>query len=259
MPRLNVHLLPDLVAESELAGATVVVIDVLRATTSIAYALAAGAAQVIPCLEIDDARRTAAKFPRDQVLLGGERGGVRIEGFDLANSPEEYSAEVVAGKTIVFTTTNGTRAMMRCRQAQRVFAGAIVNLSATVRAIADAENVHLVCAGTEGEISLEDTLLTGWIVDRRLAAVDRPELNDSAMLALHTFRSIAALRDAAAQATSEVQSSTLIVALATGLGGRNVVALGRQRDIEAAARVDAFDFVAELSLQNWSLRRVTGK
>jgi 2-phosphosulfolactate phosphatase len=254
MPRLNVHLLPDLVAESELAGATVVVIDVLRATTSIAYALAAGAAQVIPCLEIDDARRTAAKFPREQVLLGGERGGVRIEGFDLANSPEEYSREVVAGKTIVFTTTNGTRAMMRCRQAERVFAGAIANLSATVSAIAAAENVHLVCAGTEGEISLEDTLLAGWIVDRRLAAGEPLQQNDSALLALHVFRSITQ-RDSAAQSTSEVPSNTLVSALATGLGGRNVVALGRQRDIEAAARVDAFDFVPELDLEDWALGR----
>ena len=114
---LNVHALPKLVEPKDLADGTVVVIDVLRASTTIIAALEAGAVEVIPCLEIDDARRVAAQFPAEEVILGGERQGLPIEGFDLGNSPEDYTPYAVAGKTLVFTTTNGTRAMIHARQA----------------------------------------------------------------------------------------------------------------------------------------------
>lgn len=256
MPRLSVHLLPDLVDESALAGATVVVIDVLRATTTITYALAAGVAQVIPCLEIEDARQTAARFPRDQVLLGGERGGVKIEGFDLGNSPEEYSPEIVQGKSIVFTTTNGTRAMMRCRQAKRVLIGAVVNLSAVADAIHDEENVHLVCAGTEGQVSFEDSLLAGWLCDRSWDQ-DRLEHNDSAHLVNRAFRWLCSLDQRRQDARQErrLQWEELVGAFCTGLGARNVLDLGRAVDLHAAVRVDKFDFVPELDLADWSIRR----
>ncbi|MFO0895901.1 MAG: 2-phosphosulfolactate phosphatase [Pirellulales bacterium] len=251
MARLSVHLLPDLVDESELAGKTVVVIDVLRATTTITYALAAGAAQVIPCLEIEDARRTAAEFPRDQVLLGGERGGVRIEGFDLGNSPEEYSPEIVRGKSIVFTTTNGTRAMMRCRQAKRVLIGAVVNLSAVADAVRDEENVHLVCAGTEGQVSCEDTLLAGVLVAKPRRGISGLAVNDAAQLAEGAFRALMAVGASPAEFTVR----KLHEALKLGLGGRNVLALGRDQDLLAAAQIDKFDFVPELDLADWSIRR----
>src|SRR3990167_11479727 len=103
---LNVYALPTLLAPEELAGWTAVVIDVLRASTTILYALEAGAAEVIPCLEIEDALKIAGSMPRSQVVLGGERGGLPIDGFDLGNSPLEYDPSAVSGKTIVFTTTN---------------------------------------------------------------------------------------------------------------------------------------------------------
>lgn len=259
MPRLSVHLLPDLVDESELAGATVVVIDVLRATTTIAYALAAGAAQVIPCLEIEDARRTAARFAPGQALLGGERGGVKIEGFDLGNSPEEYSPDVVRGRSIVFTTTNGTRAMMRCRQAKRVLLGAIVNLSAVAKAIVRDENIHLVCAGTEGEVSFEDTLIAGWLAHRRWVAQEELQLNDAAHLANRVFRWLLSLQPAGTRSVPErkLQDVETIAVLATGLGGRNVVGLGRALDLRAAGQIDKFDYVPELNLADGSIRRPT--
>src|ERR1041384_8191351 len=105
---INVHLLPILVEPHELAGKLVVVIDVLRATTMIIHALAAGAKAVIPFLEVAGARELAERLP-GQAVLGGERGGNRIAGFDLGNSPLEYTPAAVGGKTLVFTTTNGTR------------------------------------------------------------------------------------------------------------------------------------------------------
>src|SRR5437868_6038312 len=118
--RLSVHFLPALADPEELRDATAVVIDLLRASTTICYALAAGAREVIPCLEVDDARRTAADLAASPPVLGGERKGIRIEGFDLGNSPDEYRPDTVGGRTVVFTTTNGTAAMQRCRPARRV-------------------------------------------------------------------------------------------------------------------------------------------
>ncbi len=88
--------------------------------------------EVIPCLEVDDALRVAAREPREQTLLGGERGGVKIEGFDLGNSPSEYPTAAVAGKTVIFTTTNGTRALLHCQQAAEVLLAAFVNLQRRV-------------------------------------------------------------------------------------------------------------------------------
>ncbi len=113
MPKLRVYMLPDLLAGQSLAGCRAVVVDVLRATTTVVQALSAGARAVVPCLTIDDARARAAEFPPGEALLGGERGGLPIEGFDLGNSPAEYTSQVVAGKTVVLTTTNGTKALLR--------------------------------------------------------------------------------------------------------------------------------------------------
>src|SRR3989339_400165 len=148
-------------AAGGLAGATVVVIDVLRASTTIIHALNAGAAEIIPCGEVEQARALAADFPREEVVLGGERGGLPIDGFDLGNSPSEYTPDRVAGRTIVFTTTNGTRAMMRCRKAGRVLIGAFVNASAVAEQLVGCERISLLCAGTEGEYSRDDILMAG--------------------------------------------------------------------------------------------------
>src|SRR5262249_9257456 len=97
--RLAVHPLPSLVEASVLAGSTVVVIDLLRATSTICQALASGATEVVPFLEVDEALAAAAKAPdREKIVLGGERGGRRIAGFDLGNSPTEYTPAAVGGK-----------------------------------------------------------------------------------------------------------------------------------------------------------------
>src|SRR5690242_5734390 len=110
-----VHLLPTLFEPADLRGGVAVVIDVLRATSTIVQALAAGATSVVPCGEIDEARAIAAKAAPGSVLLGGERKGVTIPGFDLGNSPGDYTSDVVTGKKLIFTTTNGTRALLRAK------------------------------------------------------------------------------------------------------------------------------------------------
>src|SRR5438552_7134114 len=110
---VQVHLVPDLASRERLAGSVAVVIDVLRATTTIIHALAAGCVAVRPVAEIEEARKLAGSMRAGRVLLGGERGGVPLDGFDLGNSPKEYTAKRCRHATLVLTTTNGTQALLR--------------------------------------------------------------------------------------------------------------------------------------------------
>jgi len=243
---VSVHLLPDLVEPQQLAGKTAVVIDVLRATTTIITALDSGAREVRPCLEVADARAKAAAA--ENPLLGGERGGLRIEGFQLGNSPAEYDARTVRDRSVIFTTTNGTRAMMRCKLARRVLVAAFVNLSAVCRELTSEREIEIVCAGTDGHVTREDTLLAGAIVDDLSRLTDLPlKTNDQADIAADAWRS------AVGQMTG---SSILGQALRASRGGRNLIEIGHENDIDLAAQIDKFDLVAELDLQSW---RITGR
>ena len=129
---LNVHFLPALMNTANLAGGTVVIIDILRASSTIITALHNGAKRVIPCGTSDEARKIREPSQADAVLLGGERGGVLIEGFDCGNSPTEYAPHRVAGKTIAFTTTNGTQALLKSAAAETILIGAFINRQAVV-------------------------------------------------------------------------------------------------------------------------------
>ena len=273
--QIDVFLLPALVQPEELAGRTVVVIDVLRATTTIVQALASGATQVIPCQEIADARNLAIELPCP-LLLGGERGGKQIPGFDLGNSPAEYTRDVVAGKTIVFSTTNGTRAMLRCKAARRVVIGAFLNFSAVCRELAGEERIALVCAGTDGHVTREDTLLAGAIVDDLCRAIPHDERNRPARsrgsaiatpqppdygernrvgvagCELNDQAEIAA--DAWQNAVRLLTDRPLGITLRDSRGGRNLIEIGQENDIDLAAQMDKFDIVPELDLASWRIR-----
>ena len=263
MPTIYAHFLPQLTTPEALAGGTVVVIDVLRATTTIAFALAAGAERIIPCGELDDARRLrdelAARRPPVAALLGGERGGLPIEGFDFGNSPAEYTPHRVRGRTIAFTTTNGTQAMLPCRQAARVLLGAFVNLRAVIAEVRGAERVHLLCAGTQGEITREDVLAAGAIVHRLMRPDDplaagawsRCELNDQARIARDAWQ---AALPPAELFTSSVPRQWLAKTLAESKGGRNLTRVGLARDIADCADLDRFDVVPELDVDAWEVR-----
>lgn len=243
MPRsLNIHLLPALTSPDELAGGIVVAIDVLRASTTIATALAAGAECVIPCLEIDEARRRAGQLPPDAVRLGGERGGVKIEGFDFGNSPAEYTPQTVGGKTVIFTTTNGTKALLMAGRAATALMAGFVNAAATIRAVESLENldIHLLCAGTQGYVSREDVLFAGCLVDRLDAA--EMERNDSTEIALAAWQ--------------RCDQSNLAAELCVSRGGRNCVRLGLDADIKVAAAIDSLDVVAQFDPAAGRLERM---
>ena len=233
--------------QGAVAGGIAVVIDVLRASTTIVTALAHGAAGVRPVLTVEVARALAASFGSG-VLLGGERGGLRIDGFDLGNSPLEYSRARVAGRRIVITTTNGTAAVDACTDASEVLIGAIVNRAAAAaraRELAVAHGtstIHLVCAGTDGEVTEEDRLAAGAILDAagRLPGGSDDTLDASATAALETFRGVlSAAADTGA-------ASAITAAFAMSRGGRNLIELGMRADLPAAAAIDSLRVVPRL-------------
>lgn len=244
--RVNVSFIPELASINRYAGKTTVVIDVLRATTSIVYALAAGATRVIPCLDVDEARQLAAE-QGPGVVLGGERGGLRIEGFHLGNSPEEYSHERVRAKTVVFTTTNGTKAMRHCRMSNRILIGAFVNCSAICDRLAHEPQVEILCAGTRGRITREDVLLSGAIAHglQHADAQQTTLLDDQAAIAAQAWCQV---RDDFAAGIPVAES------LRNSAGARNLIEIGLERDIEIAGQIDRFDLAPELDVATWEIR-----
>ncbi len=181
-------------ASRDLSGTVCVVFDILRATSTMVTALANGAEAVVPVLDIAEA--LALRHRRPEVLLGGERGGRRIGRdltggveFDLGNSPREYTPERVRGKTIVSTTTNGTRALRACAGAKAVLAGSFLNLGATAAWLEHhrGERLLLVCSGTHEEPAWEDTLAAGALWERLREQFAVADAGDSVWLAHQIF------------------------------------------------------------------------
>lgn len=251
-PKLNVYALPSLVAEEELEGKTAVVIDVLRATTTICCALEAGAKEVVPCQEIEEACRVAEEFSRDAVL-GGERDGLPIEGFDLGNSPDEYTPESVSGKSLVFTTTNGTRAMRHCRQAARVLIASFLNASAVFQELVTLDEVHIVCAGTKGQYSRDDILMAGLLVDRlERHGAGHYEMNVQAVTAKENWTSSFAVPYVIG--AEPMDPEVLAAELRRSDAGRRLTAIGRELDILSASLVDHFSRVPVLDTETMRIR-----
>lgn len=145
---------------------TVVVIDVLRATSTMVTALMNGAKAIIPVGDMGEASKIAQNVDSDNYMLCGEKDGVKIEGYDLGNSPLEYTKEAVKGKTLIFNTTNGTKAIKKSMASADIYISSFLNLSATVDKLREEtdRDVVLVCAGWKGRLAFEDTLLAGCII-----------------------------------------------------------------------------------------------
>lgn len=224
----------------QLAGAVAVVIDVIRASTTITTALAHGSCGVFPVESVAAARSLLASLPPG-TLAGGERKSVRIEGFDLGNSPREYTRERVAGRQIVFTTTNGTAALASCHAAARVMIGSLVNRTAVAAAAQAAArelatSVHLVCAGIDREVADEDLLGAGAILDAAAAFAPSAHLDAMATDALTRYRT-------AIEAAGSTRAALLEAALAETHGGLRMRSLGMEADIPVVAALDTFNLV----------------
>lgn len=179
---MDVVLTADAVVPARLAGATVLVVDVLRASTTIIAALAAGCAAVTPVADPVEARRRAGA---GGALLAGERRGEPIAGFDLGNSPLEFTRERVGGRTVVLTTSNGTRALLATREASAIGIAAFVNLTAAADwAAAEGRDLVVVCAGERGRRSLEDHVCAGLLVEGLRARAPGASASPAALEAL---------------------------------------------------------------------------
>ncbi len=151
--------------EEELRDKTVVVIDVLRASSTIVTALMNGAKAIIPVGDMGEASKIAQNVDSKNYLLCGEKDGVTIDGYDLGNSPAEYTKEIVGGKRLIFNTTNGTKAIKKSLGSSDVYIASFLNVGAVVKALEnDERDVVLICAGWKGRLSFEDMLLAGNII-----------------------------------------------------------------------------------------------
>jgi 2-phosphosulfolactate phosphatase len=185
--RIDVHFHGSSTGQHDLHDRVVLVIDVLRASTSIAAALANGARAVIPMEGVDDTIMRARSLEKSDVLLAGERKMAPIPGFPLGNSPREFTASVVTGKTLVMTTTHGTAALYHANGAGEVLVGSFANYTtilARLRAAARAEkSITMICAGTNGRFALEDAICAGRFVRGVARRGIQPALGDAASVA----------------------------------------------------------------------------
>lgn len=230
---LAAHLTTSQADPAELAGAVVVMIDALRASTTIAAALHSGATTITPLLTVEEALSRAPRTtPRP--LLGGERSGRRIPGFDLGNSPADYTLAHVAGRPILFTTTNGTAALLHAANAgaAEILVGSFANLTALCERIAEDDRpVHLLCAGTRDRISLDDAIAAGAMVDRLIAAgrnITAGEGGDPARLCLAAWH---------------LAEEDLPAAMLASRGGRNLASVDLTQDVLDCCRIDAHPVV----------------
>ncbi|MDH5590176.1 MAG: 2-phosphosulfolactate phosphatase [Gemmatimonadota bacterium] len=230
--KVDVFFTPGEVEGARIPGSTVVVIDVVRATTTIVEALANGAWGIYPTSSTEDAVKLAGSLGREDTLLCGERKGLKIEGFDLGNSPADFRRDVVEGKRLVMSTTNGTVAIVRAQDAERLVVAAFTNLSAAARLVADSESLVVICAGSDGRFSLEDALCAGHLLTC-LPGVGGEgwTFNDGARAVLD----LASAR------------SVDVPLLRKTLAGGVLAAIGADDDLEACAVVDAHDLVPVLS------------
>src|SRR4030043_1069822 len=218
---LSPHLLSD---------RTVVVIDILRATSVMVYAVSQGAKEIIPVKSVGEAFHLVKTFPHNTTLLGGERESKKIEGFDLGNSPREYIAEKVRGKRLILTTTNGTKAFHAVSSAAEILTGSFLNINATAQRCLEGErDLLLFPSGDEGNFSLEDTVWGGMLIDRMIKKRGKPVvLNDAPRSAHLLFQKFEA---------------DIVESFHLSQHGRNLVDRGFEEDLPYCAQVDMTNLV----------------
>jgi 2-phosphosulfolactate phosphatase len=216
-----------------------VVFDVFRATSSMVTALANGAEAIIPVGEIPEALALKQKLPA--VVLAGERDGVRIRAaltggtdFDLGNSPREFTKEKVTGKTIVMTTTNGTRALRSCAHAKTILIGSFLNMKATVEYVqaTSPQKLLIICSGTYEQAAYEDALGAGALCDLLWSKIDPRQISDSAKIARELYA---------------IASKDITAAAATSRNGTRLTGIPELcDDVPFCTQRDIFNFAASL-------------
>lgn len=177
--KIDIIISADDIIESKLENKIAVVIDMFRATSVIVTALNNGCEEVIPFLTIEETLESSEELKREEYILGGERRAVKIDGFDLSNSPLEYTKEVVENKKVLITTTNGTRTLTKSNSAKRIIIAAMINAKAVADKLLEInEDVVIINAGTNGNFSMDDYICSGYIINEMLKVDNQIELTD---------------------------------------------------------------------------------
>jgi len=245
MSEIAVSFLPEMLYPADLHGRVCVVVDLLRASTTIVRALESGATCVVPCLTPQDAMQLRDSRTHEPALLGGERGGLLIPGFDLANSPSHYTPDRLLGKTLIFTTTNGTKAIHAGAGAAKLLIGCFANVSALESAVARTQlPVHVLCAGTGGRITLEDCVFAGRLVSDFQFMGYLPR-NDESHMARELYDNASRTPDG------------VLRLMRQSVGGMNLDALGLGDDVEDCRREDCAEAVPMFDAASAVLTRFT--
>jgi 2-phosphosulfolactate phosphatase len=232
---INVFELPADVQRNRevVSGSCAVVIDVLRSTTTLTYAFGAGLSVIIPVLRVEDALAFRSSGISG-VILGGERGCRRIEQFDVSNSPSEMRPEVVKGKTMVFTSTNGALAMIAANTAKKIALGSFVNIDALTDELKTENRIVIICSGTEGKITSEDILLAGLITEKLKEKNNEIILDPIANSCLIAWN-------------KESKKRSLLENLRISDGAKKLLQCGFDKDIEAAAKYNEINIVPHVN------------
>ncbi len=230
---LGLYFATEHIDEFSLRDQTVVVLDVLRAGTTIATALANGAKEIIPVNTVERAVKISGSLFGDHILRGGERNGRMIEGFDLGNSPLEYTRERVEGKAIIYSTTNGSRAIDKARYAREVAVGSFVNLSSLLGFLRTAgRDAVILCSGNNGKFSMEDSVCAGMLL-HTLSEKSNQEfsMTDAALAAVALYKSF---------------GKSIPKMIRTSEHGKYLAEVGFADDLEYCARVDSLKVLPQL-------------
>lgn len=227
--KLNVLFSPIVADELYFTGKTSVVIDVLRASSTIVTALKNGAKEIVPVATVEFAVKVSGGMFGGQTLLGGERNTKKIEGFALGNSPLEYEEKIVNGKSIVFYTTNGTKALAKAKFSEHLFVCSFLNLNAIAKHLVSLQNnVEIICAGRNNFFSLEDTVCAGMLVAEIISMNPEVELNDSVYAAL---------------ALNEKYGQDLLRMFKQSEHGKLLIDNGFEEDLNYCAQLNVFDII----------------
>ena len=221
------------IQQEKIKGRIAVVIDVLRASTSIITALKNGCQGIIPISEVEDAKELAKNFPSDSVLLGGERNEMLVPGFDLSNSPLEYTLDRVNSKRIIFTSTNGSRLFNDARQAEICSVGAFVNITRlSDYIIKTGLDLVVLCAGKLGSFGLEDVVCGGMIIEKIINENSKPlHLNDGAI---------------ASRILYSYYANNIFDMLFQSSHGKRLIEIGQEKDLDICSSVDSIPTIPVL-------------
>jgi 2-phosphosulfolactate phosphatase len=230
--RIDIQLIPSPPKPYLLSDRMVVVIDVLRATSVMIHALSQGALEIIPVATVEEAFQMAKVFPREAILLGGERESKKIQGFDLGNSPREYTSEKVRGRKLILTTTNGTKAFHLVSSGREILAGSFFNIGAIARRCLDLDKDLLIFpSGDEGDFSLEDTVCGGMLVDLIAKTGQKPiSLTDASYSAQTLYKRF---------------ETNLLEAFHLSRHGNELMKRGFGDDLAYCAQIDMTDIVPQ--------------